>query len=275
MLKSRRQQDPTRWDHFIIFFFFLNKMDEDKVVRRSESICVDDEHANVFTMRQQWGKENRRGSAWNQKDLPEYLNFIFSTAGFAIAVHVRLPWEKMTHSEPAVLSLCSTSSDSPKPQTTHPFKHGFILHVCQPVVLIQRWAKPNDSCWASSEGSLDKPGNIKSILYPLKPTVFFSHGLLVAHNFGNIQQDGDHNYTDFAAEEFLEPKKLKWNITLFKLPIKFCPLFKKAMLWGFRLLFARRNHVLTSGFLRFPVLWRNTFSCKCFLHSSTPVTRWK
>lgn len=106
----------------------------------------------------------------------KYLNFIFSSAArFAISVHIVLSREE---GKVHVLSqLCyhrATPGGKRRDFRRLTFSNmASYFPYANQLVLIQRWAKSSASCLASSEGSLDKPGDTRRFQSLHKPTNLF------------------------------------------------------------------------------------------------------
>lgn len=151
--------------------FTKKKMDNDKEVM---SECVH-ERENVFKFRSRSEVERIDRALHEIRKtcvtistlvLPstherEYLNFIFtSTTRFAISVHIILLEGRKWHILSQLCYRCSAQGLKCWNLRRFTFSNiaSYFVYANQ-LVLIQRWAKSNASCWASSEGNLDKPEN--------------------------------------------------------------------------------------------------------------------
>lgn len=180
------------------------KMDNNKDVRSSVRIlhvCVC-EYANVINL---WSRRRRSrgGPAWNQRDACDYkhISFTINTWKEIPELHILLR-RQVCHlrshrtvkggGKVHVLSqLCyhwATPGGKRRDFRRLTFSNmASYFPYANQLVLIQRWAKSSASCLASSEGSLDKPGDTRRFESLHKPTNLFFFNIRLFVNLNNLR----------------------------------------------------------------------------------------
>lgn len=160
------------------------KTDNNKDVRSSVRIlrvcvCVC-EYANVIKLRSR-RRRSRRGPAWNQRDACDYKHISFTINTWKEIPELRI----LLRRQVCHLRSHRTVREEGKVHVLSQLCYQWIFRrftfsnmasyfpYANQLVLIQRWAKSSASCLASSEGSLDKPGDTRRFESLHKPTNLF------------------------------------------------------------------------------------------------------